>query len=263
MQEMTFWDHLEAFRWTIFRSFGAIVLLSIGFFMVMPWLFDAVVLAPCKGDFPAYKLFGTITQYFSVSSSFNDPNYQIHLINIQLMSQFFIHIQCAFTFAFVFGFPYILFEIWKFIQPALYVQEKRNLNFAFGFASILFYSGLALGYFLVFPITLRFLAEYKISKFIVNQISLDSYISTFTSMNLIMGIIFELPMLALLLSKFGLINRAFFKKWRRHAIVILLIIAAVITPTGDPFTLTIVALPLYILYEISGLIVRNEPKNPD
>lgn len=263
MQEMTFWDHLEDFRKVIFHCLGAILILSTGFFIAMPWLFDAVVMAPCFGDFPVYKLFCTVSQYFADSSSFCNENFKIQVINIKLTSQFLIHIQTSFTFAFIVGFPYFLFEIWKFIQPALYDQEKKSFRFAFTFASVLFYAGLAVGYFLVFPITLRFLSEYQISKLIVNQLSLDSYISTFVSMNLIMGIVFELPMLALILSKLGLVNRSFFRKWRRHAIVVLLILAAVITPTGDPFTLTIVALPLYILYEISGLIVRDDTKIPD
>ena len=263
MQEMTFWDHLEEFRWTIFRCFGAVLILSTGFFIAMPYIFDTVVMGPCFGDFPVYKLFCTITQYFSDSSSFCDENFNINVINIQLTSQFLIHIETSFTFAFIIGFPYILFEIWKFIAPALYEKEKKGFSFAFSFASILFYAGLAVGYFLVFPITLRFLNDYQISKLVVNQLSLDSYISIFVTMNLIMGIVFELPMLALVLSKLGLVNRSFFKKWRRHAIVILIIVAAVITPTGDPFTLTIVALPLFILYEISALIVKNDRKIPD
>jgi sec-independent protein translocase protein TatC len=182
---------------------------------------------------------------------------------LKLTSQFLIHIQTSFTFAFIIGFPYLLFEIWKFIAPALYDKEKQSFRVAFSFASVLFYSGLSVGYFLVFPITLRFLNDYQISNLVVNQLSLDSYISTFVSMNLIMGIVFELPMLALILSKLGLIKRSFFKKWRKHAIVVLLVVAAIITPTGDPFTLTIVALPLYILYEISGLIVKDDTKIPD
>ncbi|MDD4922811.1 MAG: twin-arginine translocase subunit TatC [Bacteroidales bacterium] len=263
MQEMTFWDHLEELRTVLFRCVGAILILSIGFFIAMPWLFDAVIMAPCYGDFPIYKLFCTITQYFTESSSFCNEAFQVEIINIKLTSQFLIHIQTSFTFAFIIALPYILFELWKFIQPALYDKEKKSFRFAFSFATILFYLGLAMGYFLVFPITLRFLDEYQISKLVVNQLSLDSYMSTFVSMNLIMGIVFELPMLALILSMLGLVKRSFFKKWRKHAIVVLLIVAAVITPTSDPFTLTIVALPLYILYEISGLIVKDDTKIPD
>ena len=260
MQEMTFWDHLDELRTTIFRCLGVVSVLSIAFFIAMPSLFDSFVMAPCSGDFPVYKLFCKVAHLFGTTTSFCDGNFQIHIINIRLTSQFLIHLNTSFIFAIIIGCPYILFEIWRFIKPALYEQEKRSFSFAFTLASILFYAGLALGYFLVFPLTLCFLYGYKISNLVVNELSLDSYISTFESMNLIMGIVFELPMLALILSKLGLIKRSFFKKWRRHAIVVLLILAAVITPTGDPFTLTIVALPLYILYEISGLIVKDDKK---
>lgn len=260
MQEMTFWDHLDELRKVLFHILGALLVFSTVFFVAMPWLFDAVVMAPCFGNFPVYKLFCVVSQYFTDSSSFCNEDFRLQVINIRLSSQFFIHLQISFLFALIVGFPVLLFEIWKFIQPALYSQEKKSFQFAFSLASILFYAGLAVGYFLVFPLTLRFLAEYKISALVVNQLSLDSYISTFVSMILIMGVIFEMPMLALILSKLGLVKRSFFKKWRRHAIVVLLILAAVITPTGDPFTLTIVALPLYLLYEISGLIVKDDRK---
>jgi len=263
MQEMTFWDHLDEFRKTLFHCLVAVLILSIGFFMIMPWMFDAVIMAPCFGSFPVYRLFATVSQLFTETSSFSDESFQISVINIRLTSQFLIHFQTAFISAIIIGMPYILFEIWKFVQPALYDLERRSFSFAFSFASLLFYAGLAIGYYLVFPLTLRFLAEYSISDLIVNQLSLDSYISTFLSLILIMGIVFELPMLALVLSKLGLLKRSFFKKYRRHAVVVLVVVAAVITPTGDPFTLTIVALPLYILYEISGLIVKDDTKNPD
>jgi sec-independent protein translocase protein TatC len=261
MQEMTFWDHLEEFRRLLFRCLAAMLILSIAFFVFMPKLFDAVVMAPCFGDFPVYRLFCRISSYFTDNSSFCNSDFQVQIINIRLASQFLIHMQMSFLFALVMGFPYILFEFWKFIAPALYEKEKKSFRFAFSFASILFYAGLCLGYFLVFPITLRFLAEYQITRLVVNQLSLDSYIGTFVSLNLIMGIVFEMPMLALILSKLGIVNRSFFRKWRKHAIVLLLILAAVITPTSDPFTLTIVALPLYLLYEISAMIVRDDTKD--
>jgi sec-independent protein translocase protein TatC len=122
----------------------------------------------------------------------------------------------------------------------------------------LFYVGVSISYWLIFPITLRFLSGYQISQHVVNQLSLNSYVSTFASMNLVMGLVFEMPMLALILSKLGLIGRSFFKKWRRHAIVVLVVLAAFITPTGDPFTLALVSVPLYLLYELSAILVRND-----
>lgn len=260
MDEMTFWDHLEELRRVIFRCIGAVLAVSVGLFIFMPKIFDSVIMAPCFGDFPVYNLFCSLGRFITLPSSFCDQTFEIRIINIQLTSQFLIHIRTSFLLATIAIFPYLLFEIWKFVSPALYDKEKNSIRFSFVLGAGLFYTGILISYYLIFPITLRFLAGYQISQHVVNQISFDSYISTFVSMNLVMGIVFEMPMLALVLSKLGLIDRSFFRKWRRHAIVILVIVAAVITPTGDPFTLTLVALPLYFLYELSALIVRKDKK---
>ena len=257
MQELTFWDHIEDLRHMLFRVLGALSLASIAFFIFMPKIFDSVVMAPCFGDFPIYRLFCHITKLFTNDTSFCDESFRIQIINIRLAAQFMIHMQMSFLFGLIVSFPYLLFEIWKFIAPALYDKEKSGFRMAFSLSSVLFYAGVCLSYFLVFPITLRFLAGYQITSLVSNQLSLDSYISNFITLNLIMGLVFELPMLALILSKLGIVKRRFFRKYRKHAIVILLIVAAVITPTGDPFTLMIVALPLYILYEISALLVKK------
>jgi sec-independent protein translocase protein TatC len=257
MQELTFWDHIEDLRHMLFRVLGALSLASIAFFIFMPKIFDSVVMAPCFGDFPIYRLFCDITKHFTDDTTFCDQSFQIQIINIRLAAQFMIHMQISFLFALVVCIPYLLFEIWKFIAPALYDKEKSSFRLAFSLSSILFYAGVCLSYFVVFPITLRFLAGYQITSLVSNQLSLDSYISNFITLNLLMGLVFELPMLALVLSKLGIVKRRFFSKFRKHAIVVLLILAAVITPTGDPFTLMIVALPLYILYEISALLVKK------
>ncbi|HET9572046.1 MAG TPA: twin-arginine translocase subunit TatC [Bacteroidales bacterium] len=257
MQELTFWDHIEVLRHMLFRVLGVMFLASIAFFIFMPQLFDQVIMAPCFGDFPIYRLFCDITKQFTNDTSFCDESFQIQIINIRLAAQFMIHMQMSFLLGLIVSFPYVLFEIWKFIAPALYDKEKNSFRLAFSLSSILFYSGVSLSYFVVFPITLRFLAGYQITSLVSNQLSLDSYISNFITLNLIMGLVFELPMLALILSKLGIVKRHFFSKYRKHAIIVLLILAAVITPTGDPFTLLIVALPLYILYEISAILVKK------
>ena len=258
MVEMTFWDHLEELRKTIFRSLGAILLVSIAFFIILPDIFDKVLLGPCFGDFPTYRLFCEMSQFITMPSSFCDPSSKIEIINIQLSSQFLTHFKTAFTLGAVVVFPYLLYEIWRFVSPALYDAEKKNFRFSFFLGAILFYCGMLLGYYLIFPVTLQFLAGYKISSHVINQLNFDSYMNTFFSMNFMMGVVFEMPMLAMILSKLGLITRSFFKKYRRHAIVILVLIAAIITPTGDPFTLMLVSIPLYLLYELSALLVRKE-----
>jgi sec-independent protein translocase protein TatC len=254
--DMTFWDHLEALRRTLFRMLAVIGVLGIGLFILMPSIYDPIILGPCFGTFPPYRWFCALGQLINLPSTFCDPTFVLPIINIELTAQFLIQFELAFTLAFLVAIPYVLFELWHFISPALYQKEKKGLQFTFTLGGLLFYIGMLLCYLFIFPITLRFLASYKVSEHVVNQLSLASYMSTFTTMNLLFGLVFELPIVALVLSKLGLINRSFFKKWRRHALVILVIIAAVITPTGDPFTLTLVSLPLYLLYELSALLVK-------
>ena len=242
---MTFWDHLEVLRWSIFRTLGAILILFIAAFAVMPSLFDAVVLAPTTGEFFVYKWLGGIFT----------GDFKIDIVNINVTAPFFTHMRTAFLLALVVGFPYLLVEVWLFVKPALYKNEKRGMGFAMLAVALLFYIGCAVGYLLVFPLTFRFLAGYHIGTGILTQISLNSYISTFVSIIFIMGLVFELPVLAWVLGKFGVINKGLLRRYRRYAIVILLILAAVITPTGDPFTLMVVFLPIYLLYEVSILVV--------
>jgi len=257
-KEMTFWDHLDELRRLIFRCLGVVVILATGLFIWMPDLFDQVILGPCFGRFPIYTWFCSLSRFVTLPSSFCDPTFEIGIINIELTSQFLIHIQISLILAAVLMFPYILFELWRFISPALYDKEKKSIRFSFILGALLFYVGILVSYWLIFPITLRFLAGYQISGHVLNQLSLNSYMTTFISLNLIFGLVFEMPMLAMILSKLGLIGRSFFRKWRRHAIVTLVFLAALITPTGDPFTLALVSIPLYLLYELSAILVRND-----
>ena len=158
---------------------------------------------------------------------------------------------------------YVIYQLWTFVSPGLYAGEKRHARGAFLAGNIMFFIGIGVGYFLVFPLTLRFLAEYQVSEMVPNQISLDSYMSNFLTLNFIMGLVFELPLLCWLLSNMGLITRRFFKTYRRHAIVILLILAAFITPSSDPFTLSVVFVPLYALYELSAWVVKPASQKDD
>ena len=188
--------------------------------------------------------------------AFSNDHFSVELININVASQFLTHISTSFWFALVLIFPYLTFEIWRFVQPALFDNEKKSVGMAFAFGTFMFFLGCAVGYFLVFPFTFRFLTEYQLSPLITNQISLTSYMGNFLMLIFVMGIVFELPLLAWLLSKLGLVTKTFFRQYRKHAVVVLLVLSAVITPTGDPFTLMIVFLPLYLLYELSIKIVR-------
>jgi len=181
------------------------------------------------------------------------------LINIEVTAQFFIHMRVTFIAAVIVCFPYLCYELWKFIVPALYQNEKRVVRSSFGLGAVLFYLGAATGYFLVMPLIMIFFSGYQVSASVENTFALGSYISIFSSMVLLMGILYEFPSVIAILSRLGFVKRAFLQKYRRHAVVVILILAAVLTPTGDPFTMLVVALPLYLLYEFSILICKDKP----
>lgn len=255
LQEMDFWSHVEALRSTLLRAGGIVFVIMFLLFCFMPWIFQNIVLAPCHGDFVLYRIFESMSRKWAWIPDFSTAGFEVRLINIQLASQFFIHVSASFWMAVILAFPVILWLMWKFVSPGLYDYEKRGVERAFFLGNLMFYLGIAVGYFVVFPVTLRFLSEYRLSEMIPNQISLDSYMDNFYILILVMGIVFELPLLAWLLGRMGILSRSFFNRFRRHAIVALLILAAVITPTGDPFTLMVVFLPIYILWELSAFLV--------
>ena len=188
------------------------------------------------------------------------PDFDVQIININVASQFMTHISTSISMAAVIAFPYFIWEIWKFIEPALFEEEIRHLRPAFLGGTFMFYLGCAIGYLFVFPFTFRFLVEYNLSPNITNQINLQSYIDNFTLLILVMGIVFEMPLLAWLLSLLGILKKSFLREYKRHAIVVLLITAAIITPSGDPFSLMLVFIPLYVLYELSILVVKDKTK---
>lgn len=207
-----------------------------------------------------YHFLHKIGDWLHLSGDFFTQQFEVKLININLASPFFIHISTAFWMSVVMSVPYLLFEIWLFIKPALYPNEEKNVKMALSVGTIMFFLGVLLGYFMVYPLTLRFLATYELSTQIENQISLNSYIDNFMMLVLMMGLVFELPLVTWLLSLMGLVTKSFLRKYRRHAIVLIFIVAAIITPTGDPFTLSVVAIPLCLLYEMSILLIKDKPR---
>lgn len=258
-QEMSFWDHLDALRAVLVKMAVVVVAMAIILFAAMPRIFDSVILAPCHGDFVLYQLFARITAAIPGLPAFTTDGFHVELINIQLASQFFIHMSTSFYLALVLSFPILIYLLWTFVAPALYAHERHGVGIAFVMGNVMFFAGVAVGYLVVFPVTLRFLADYHVSAMVPNQISLDSYMDTFMMLLFVMGLIFELPLLSWLLGSLGVLHREFFARYRRHAVVVLLVLAAFITPTGDPFTLTIVFLPIYLLYEFSALLVKPAP----
>ncbi len=253
-QEMTFWEHLDEFRKVLFKSAIVVIVLMAGIFAAKDFVFDTIVLGPSDSNFILYEAINRVLGMLRLPGL--EP-FKINLINIELSAQFFIHISTSFYLALVVATPYLLYQLWTFVKPALYENEKKAVEKAFGFASILFFVGILTGYYLIFPLTFRFLGTYQVSQEVANQISLQSYMSMFIWMILIMGIVFEMPALAAILSRMGILSKSFLKKYRRHAFIFLIIVAAFITPSSDPFTLMSVGLPLYMLYELSILVCRD------
>ena len=246
---MTFWDHLDDLRGVLVRVAVTVGVCAVASFAVMPWVFDHVVLAPCD---PHYWLYGVLDRAGATDAA---APMHIELVSVELASQFFIHMSASFWLAVVVAFPVIIYQLWSFVSPALYEHEKRGMRKAFALGNVMFYLGAAAGYLFIFPVCLRFLAGYSLSGYITPIVSLDSYMDNFFTIVLLMGAVFELPLVAWLLGKMGLLSRGFFGKYRRHAIVALLVVAALITPTGDPFTLMAVFIPIYALWEFSASLV--------
>lgn len=222
-------------------------------FVAMPHIFDDFILAATTNDFFVYRW---LSEYSGGAITF-DPNFHVEIININVASQFMTHISTSISCAAVLAFPYFIWEVWRFIEPALFDEEVKHIRPAFIGGTLMFYLGCSVGYFLVFPFTFRFLMEYELSPSIVNQINLSSYIGNFTMLVLVMGIVFEMPLLAWLLSQLGILHKSILREYKRHAIVFLLVAAAIITPSGDPFTLMLVFVPLYLLYEASIIVVKK------
>jgi sec-independent protein translocase protein TatC len=258
--EMSFWDHLEELRWTLFRCIFALLIFTVGGFAVMRYLFDSVILAPCRSDFILFEMLCKMTRAVPFFPDFCDDTYNVHIFNVKLGTQFFTWMSSSFWLALLMTFPYLVYEVWKFVSPALYENEKKNVRWVFGFGTFMFFMGCAVGYFLVFPMTLRFLVTFDLSSAIEEQVSLESYMDNFLMLIFVMGVVFEMPLVCWLLSQLGLLKRTFFNKYRRHAVVGLMVAAAFITPSGDPFTLMCVFLPLYSLYELSAFFVKKAPK---
>ena len=240
---MSFWDHLEELRWTLLRSAIAVCVFCAAGLAFKGPLFD-LVLWPSKPDFIVYKWLGW--------------NLNMSLINVEISAQFFTHLKAALAAGVVLAFPYIIYEIWKFVAPALYEREKKAVGSAFAMSSIFFYLGVAVGYFFVLPVCLQFFMNYTVSPDIANTITLSSYMSMFTSMSLLIGIVFEFPIVISVLSRLGVVYRGTLRKGRKYAVIAVLVLAALITPS-DPFSMMVLALPLYLLYELSILMCRKEP----
>ena len=252
---MTFWDHLEALRKVLFNVVLIIVIAAIVVFCFKEILFD-IILAPSNSDFILYRAVVSIGDIFGLDlKSIQDFN--VDLFSTTLTAQFMIHLKIAFYFGLIVAMPYVLYQLYCFVSPALKQIERKYTVGVVTWSYILFMMGVLLNYFVIFPLAFRFLGTYQVSEEIPNVITLDSYTGMLLTLTMMMGILFELPILSWFLAELGLINADFMKKYRRHAFVAILIVGAVITPTTDIFTLMIVSVPIYILYEASiSIVVR-------
>lgn len=245
---MDFWDHLDELRSCLLKALAAVVICAVAAFCCKEWLF-AIVMAPSKSTFVTYRLFTRLT---GVSSDFH-----IDLFNPELAQQFLVHMRVALWMGLLIVSPYVLYLLFHFVAPGLYAYERKYAVRAVGSGYLMFLMGVALNYFIIFPLTFRFLGTYQVSPEVPNQIALTSYISMLLMLCLVMGIVFELPVLCWLLAKMGVLKAEFMTRYRKHAIVVIVILAAVITPTGDAITMSVVALPIYLLYEVSVRVVKR------
>ena len=248
--EMTFWDHLEDLRGSLFRSIVAIVVFGITAFIFKGFIFDQVILAPKNNDFITFRLLCKLGKMLSIDS-FCFKTASINLINIELAGQFMSHLMISIIVGLVVAIPYIIWELWRFVKPGLTENEIKNTRGVVFIISALFLTGVLFSYFLVVPLMINFLGNYQVSAVVINQIALTSYTSSVTMMTLIMGLIFEFPVLVVFLTKIGIVSPSLLKKYRKHTVVAILIIAGLITPSPDIFSQLVVAIPLYGLYEIS------------
>jgi sec-independent protein translocase protein TatC len=262
--EMSFLDHLEALRWHLVRSAIAVVSLAVVLFCFKSFLFDTVLLAPKSPNFPTYRAMCWISHRFNLGDDMCITQINFNLISTDISAQFSTHMWVAIIGGVIIGFPYLVYELWKFVRPALHENERRYAKGLVFFTSFLFITGILFGYYVITPMSVNFLGTYQVSAQVQNMISLDSFISTVTTMTLLTGIVFELPIAVYFLTQIGIFNPKFMRKYRRHAIVVILIVAAIITPTSDALTLTLVSIPLWLLYEISifvsAYVVRRKAK---
>ncbi len=253
-REMGFLDHLNELRWRILRSAIAVMFFSVLAFIYKDIMFDMILFAPNEPSFITNHLFCLIGIKFNVSDLCINSS-PLKLINTNISGQFSLHMMVSFISGIVISMPYILFELWQFVKPALRQNEKKYTKGVVFWASTLFISGILFGYYIVTPLSINFLGTYYVSDKIENLVNVSSYISTVTSIVLIDGLVFQLPLIIYFFTKIGLITADFLRKYRRHAILVILIIGAIITPP-DVFSQILVSIPLYLLFEVSIFVSR-------
>jgi sec-independent protein translocase protein TatC len=261
--EMSFLDHLEELRWHLIRSTLAVVIIGCIAFAVSGFIFDHIIFAPSRMNFATYEFFCNIATFFNMESDFCAEKLPFTIQSRTMAGQFSADIWTSIWAGVIIAFPYILFEMWKFISPGLYEKERKNSRGFIIIASLLFFLGVLFGYYIVAPLSINFLGTYSVSDTVKNEFDLSSYISTLRSSVIACGVIFELPIIIFFLTKIGLVTPEILKKYRKIALVVVLILSAVITPP-DVASQIVVSIPIIILYQvsiyISGYVLRKEAK---
>ncbi len=261
--EMSFLDHLEELRWHLIRSTLAVVLIGVVAFLMKDFIFDTIIFGPKKMSFPTYRLFCDIATRIGLESAFCADSLPFTIQNRTMAGQFSAHIWTSIWAGFIIGFPYLLWEMWKFISPGLYENERKYSRGFILVASLLFFMGVLFGYYVVAPLSINFLGTYQVSKEVLNEIDISSFISTVRASVIACGIMFELPIIIYFLTKVGLVTPEFLRKYRKIALVVVLTLSAVITPP-DVASQIIVAVPVLLLYQvsiyISSVVLKRETK---
>ena len=253
-EEMSFFGHLASLRMHLVRSALVIVSVTALAFIYYDVIFNQIVMGPKNPSFWTYRMMCDLADKFSLGADFCIKEIPFNIINTEMAGQFTLQMNSSLIIGIVLGFPYLLWEIWRFVKPALHENERKSASGFVFYASLLFVLGILFGYYIIAPLSVNFLANYTVSAYIVNNITIDSYLSTVATLTLGTGIIFELPIVIYILSKLGVMTPQFMRNSRRYATVIILIIAAIVTPTPDLFTMFTVSLPLFLLYEISIIV---------
>ena len=259
--EMSFLEHLEELRWHIIRSIFAILVLMVVAFLFKNFIFNNIILAPKKTTFLTNHLLCLLGQKLNIKALCINSK-PFNLINIKMAGQLTTHIAVSMVAGVIVAFPYVLYEFWKFFRPALHTNEKQHARGAVLAASMLFFTGVVFGYFALAPLSIRFLTSYEISSDVVNQINIRSYIGTLSSICLATGLVFELPIITFFLTKVGIVTPSFLIKYRKHAIIVIFILSAIITPP-DIFSQMLVSIPLLALYEVGILISKRVMKSKE
>ena len=259
--EMSFFDHIDVLRKHLLRALAVVFVLTLGAFYYTDFIFNTIIMGPKNPSFWTYRMMCKLVERFpSIGPEFCITKIDAKIINTEMAGQFTLQLNSCVMVGIILGIPYLLFELWLFIKPALHDNERKSASGFVAFASFLFFLGILFGYYIICPLSINFLTNFTVSPDIENTFTIDSYLSSVMTLTLGSGVIFQLPVVIFILSKLGIMTPAFMRASRRYSTILILIVAAVVTPTADPYTMLIVALPLFLLYELSIFISASIEK---